>query len=492
MKTSISTLVSICIAISIVACNSSDNTEDLIDGGEGISDTDNDIDIGGDSDADTDADGDSDTDTDNDVDSDSDSDTDTDGDTDSDSDADSDSDTDADTDTDTDSDADTDGDTDSSSDADSDVDTDTDTDSDGFSYVIVHTGVDKCYGTGKNEISCPSKGQDYYGQDAQYVTNSPSYQDNGDGTITDLNTALMWQKTPPDDLYTWSNAGKYCEDLNLGGNDDWWLPTMKQLYSLTVFYGNFKNSIPYIDTDYFDFEYPDPSTGLRDMDAQYWSSNKYVGTTMRGDKSAFGFNFADGRIKSYPTGQGGGPTKSTYIRCVRGKEGYGENDFKDNGDGTITDSATGLMWMKADSGMTMKWGDALSYAENLVSAGYDDWRLPNTKELQSIVDYTHAPDATDQSASGPAIDPIFSLTETESWFWTSTTHNDNGFGIYVCIGQASAYNSNTGEFTVNAHGAGAQRSDPKRGEPTDYPQGLGPQKDQIRVYNYARAVRRDQ
>jgi hypothetical protein len=42
---------------------------------------------------------------------------------------------------------------------------------------------------------------------------------------------------------------------------------------------------------------------------------------------------------------------------------------------------------------------------------------------------------------------------------------------------------------VNAHGAGAQRSDPKSGDPADYPRGLGPQADEIRIYNYVRCVR---
>ena len=88
-----------------------------------------------------------------------------------------------------------------------------------------------------------------------------------------------------------------------------------------------------------------------------------------------------------------------------------------------------------------------------------------------------------------AIDPIFDLTETESWFGTSTTHNDNRFGIYICFGQALAYDKATGKFTINAHGAGAQRSDPKSGDPADYPEGLGPQRDQIRIYNYVRCVR---
>ncbi len=77
--------------------------------------------------------------------------------------------------------------------------------------------------------------------------------------------------------------------------------------------------------------------------------------------------------------------------------------------------------MKADSSTGMNWEKALEYAENLEYAGYNDWRLPNVKELHSIVDYRYAPDARDKNMRRPAIDPVFELTKAESWFWSSTT-----------------------------------------------------------------------
>ena len=80
------------------------------------------------------------------------------------------------------------------------------------------------------------------------------------------------------------------------------------------------------------------------------------------------------------------------------------NFFENNGDGTVTDHANGLMWSQADEGKGLLWADALAYAENSDLAGYDDWRLPNVKELQSIVDYTHSPSASDAANLGPAID----------------------------------------------------------------------------------------
>jgi hypothetical protein len=360
-------------------------------------------------------------------------------------------------------------------------------------YPIVDTGQERCYGNTK-EINYPKRGQPFYGQDAQYEGSKPSYKDNGNGTITDLNTGLMWQKRPDFVTRSWENAGKYANSLKLAGYDDWRLPTIKELFSIADFRGNIRTRTPYVETKYFDFQYPDTSTGAREIDAQYWSSNLYVGTTMRGDRSAFGFNFADGRIKSYPISFGRGLRRRPelhrirkYVRCVRGSA-YGKNNFVDNGDGTVTDRATGLMWMKADSKKTMNWEQALEHAESLEYAGYDDWRLPNVKELQSIVDYNRAPDARSASARGAAINPIFDLADKESWFWTGTTHIENLFGYYVCFGQAFSARKWNGK-PMNAHGAGAVRSDPKTGDPSKWANGLGPQSDAIRIFNYVRCVR---
>ena len=92
----------------------------------------------------------------------------------------------------------------------------------------------------------------------------------------------------------------------------------------------------------------------------------------------FGVNFADGRIKGYGTSIFG-REKTFFVLYVRGNTDYGVNNFTDNGDGTVTDAATGLMWKQDDSGSGMIWDDALSYCENLETAGYTDWRLPDAK-----------------------------------------------------------------------------------------------------------------
>ena len=364
------------------------------------------------------------------------------------------------------------------------------------------TGQDVCYDDA-GEMSCPAPGQAFHGQDSQYGGYQPAYLDHGDGTVTDQRTGLIWQKSPDfDNKRTWAQAQTYADALQLAGHDDWRLPTVKELYSLIDFRGSSMTvpPRPYIDTDYFDFQYPDPSTGDRLIDVQFWSSTAYVGLTMGGDATAFGVNFADGRIKGYPTLTGpGGQPFARYVRCVRGPQGYGENDYVDNGDETISDLATGLMWAKADSASPMNWEDALAHAEGLSLGGHTDWRLPNAKELQVIVDYARAPDATNPAQQGPAIDPIFDLTETESFCWAGTTlleappSQGVSHGVYVCFGQGLGWMEIppfSGNYVLqNVHGAGSQRSDPKSGDPAQYPHGLGPQGDVVRIFNYVRCVR---
>lgn len=361
------------------------------------------------------------------------------------------------------------------------------------SYPIVDTGQRSFYDD-QDVVAAPGVGEAFYGQDADYHGAQPAYQQNGDGTVSDLNTGLMWQASPDlDNKVTFAGAVVAAHTFNLAGYDDWRLPTIKELYSLIQFTGSSHTLTPYIDTAYFDFRFGDESSGERVIDGQYWSSTEYVGLTMGGDATVFGVNFADGRIKGYPRDVGpGGMPNTQFVRYVRGNPDYGINSFVDNGDGTIEDMATGLTWQGTDSGSTLDWQGALAYCENLDLAGAGDWRLPNAKELQSIVDYGRAPDALNPARVGPAINPVFEVTETESYYWTGTTLLEAppmlGTGthaVYIAFGQAWG---NMGGWT-NVHGAGAQRSDPKSGYPAEWADGMGPQGDEIRIYNYARCVR---
>ena len=383
-------------------------------------------------------------------------------------------------------------------------------------YAVIDTGQLYCYDN-TNELSiCPVEDEPFYGQDNQYVRLPCDYSDNGDGTVTDNVTGLMWQKSPDTDgdgdidaadKLTYDEALAGAETLTLAGYSDWRLPTIKELYSLIDFSGvdpsGFEGTdtsglIPFIDTRYFDFAYGDTAAGERIIDAQYASSNLYVDDNA--GSLLFGVNFADGRIKGYGlTIPGSGTEKTFYIIYVRGNTNYGDNSFVDNGDGTIIDRTTKMMWSKDDCGEGLTWEEALDWVEvknGTHFLGYSDWRMPNVKELQSIVDYTRSPGTTGSAA----IDPLFSTTSIINeagqtdfpFFWSSTTHanwtetSGGSAGAYVAFGRAMGYMDGT---WTDVHGAGAQRSDPKTGDPKDYPTGHGPQGDAIRIFNYVRLVR---
>ena len=368
-------------------------------------------------------------------------------------------------------------------------------------YVVVDTGQNVSFGNTR-QIATPSQGGAFSGQDAQYAGPQPAYTGNGDGTVTDLNTGLMWQQDPGAKT-TYDMAARGAGSFRLGGYDDWRLPTIKELYSLIDFSGSDPSGYigsdtsrltPFIDARFFDFSYGNAAVGERIIDSQYASSTLYVANTGGdGGRTLFGVNFADGRIKGYGLTIHGAD-KTFFVMYVRGNPEYGRNLPAANGDGTVTDTATGLMWQQADSGRGMNWQGALAYAEGLALAGHTDWRLPNAKELQSIVDYARSPDTTGSAA----IDPVFAASAVVNeagardypCYWTSTTHAaQNGMGeaaAYVAFGRAMG---NMRGGWLDVHGAGAQRSDPKSGDPAAWPFGRGPQGDAIRIHNYVRCVR---
>jgi len=164
---------------------------------------------------------------------------------------------------------------------------------------------------------------------------------------------------------------------------------------------------------------------------------------MGGAKTVFGVNLADGRIKGYPISNPGGAKKYT-VRFVCGNTEYGKNNFSNNGDGTISDLATGLMWEQNDSKKGVNWEAALLLVvkrnkENYL--GHNDWRLPDAKELQSLLDYSRSP----QKTKSAAINPLFRVTEIKDesgktnfpFYWTSTTHVGQPGGdaaVYICFG----------------------------------------------------------
>jgi hypothetical protein len=400
-----------------------------------------------------------------------------------------------------------------------------------LSYPVVDTAQSKCYNA-NGEITCPASGAAFYGQDAQFIGHAPNYTLSTNGVLVmDNITGLTWERSPDTqddgnltkaDKLNYTNAMAHCPAhaaANYQGYSDWRLPSIKELYSLIQFNGTDPSGYsgtdtsgltPFINTTYFQFAYGQTSAGERIIDSQYASSNLYVDTSS--EQKLFGVNFADGRIKGYGLVING-TEKTFFVQCVRGNPSYGINAFVDNGDQTITDQATGLMWTKSDSAAGMNWQEALTWvqtqnAQNYL--GHSDWRLPNAKELQSILDYTRSP-GTSNSAAIAAIFNATSFTNEGSqtdwpWYWTATTHatytGGGASGIYLAFGRASGWQKVPPTAPcyslMDVHGAGAQRSEPKVSagreiigttcsDSTAY--GKGPQGDVQRSANYVRLVR---
>lgn len=397
-----------------------------------------------------------------------------------------------------------------------------------LSYAIVDTNQTKFYGNTDEIEAVYSVDDAFYGQDANFNGYQPSYTVSNDGKVVfDNVTGLTWMRGPnttletpqAEDKMTFDAAKEYVKEINemnYGGYSDWRLPSLKEMYSLIQFVGTdpaidattTEGLIPFIDDEAFNFAYGEVDKRERVIDSQYLTTNVYIGSGDTLEETLyFGVNFADGRIKGYGALMpfGDKVDKTFFVQLVRGNEQYGENDFVNNNDGTISDKATALMWSQNDSMEGMTWENALAWvqeknAENYL--GHSDWRLPNAKEMQSIIDYDNAPDYNGK----PSIDTdFFNTSEIENeefvkdypWYWTGTTHLDSEgsaeYGVYVPFGRAMGYENGW----LDVHGAGCQRSDPKSeaaySKLTKKDNGYfytgAPQGDAIRIFNYVRLVR---
>ena len=366
--------------------------------------------------------------------------------------------------------------------------------SDDLPYKIVDTGVTAFYDNNREISYVPGSGSVFNGQDATYCGNQPRYSfvDSEQKVVRDENTGLMWMRyLSPQGKMTYEQAKRTYHLVNLGGFNDWRIPNVKELFSLIKFTGSMAGGAEaggerFIDTNYFEQPLGNTSIGEREIDAQVLSGTEYTGRVFGGQQCNFGVNFIDGRIKCYPR------HGYFYVRLVRGNPNYGQNRFENNGD-TVSDLNTGLMWQRNDAGPG-HWPGALQYCLRLDLGGFTDWRLPNVKELQSIVDYSRGP----QTTNTPAIDSIFNTTRIRltdgsydyPYYWSGTTHVDGRpiWAAYVAFGQG--WGAPWGNSLVDVHGAGSQRSDPKIiGPGRTYPEFFGPQGDMRVVNNYARCVR---
>ncbi len=262
---------------------------------------------------------------------------------------------------------------------------------------------------------------------------SRGYTNNADGTVTDQATGLIWQRCSIGQTFTftgcsgsastmnWSTAGSTCASLNFAGRS-WRLPSYEELETLV----DYSVANPNINS----IAFPNTPGNF------YWSSTTYPENT----------NLA--RITDMGSGTSALLTKtlSYSVRCVSGpSKGYSAV-FVDNGDGTILDRSTGLVWQKCSNGQSNNsvclgfpspefWLDGITYCNGLNLASRS-WRLPNTNELKSIVN-TNA-------SSGPKIDTGFFPGTAASYYWTSTNSPFN------LIADAYLIDFDTGEIVIDS------------------------------------------
>lgn len=266
------------------------------------------------------------------------------------------------------------------------------------------TGQYNSYDVNGDVISDGSLKDDGYYQSgmARYFTRS------GVGIVTDYSAGLvqMWQDNSNVVLKPWitqenadaknyddtsgDTAVSYCSNLTLGGYNDWRLPTVNELRNLAD-YGN----TPALESI---FQY-----GPEDRsDKDYWSATTFV----EDESIAWSIEYFTGK-----TGPLVSKANDALVRCIRGGSELTAELVRNDTSGIVTDQTTQLMWQDNTINAKMSWTNAFQYCETLTDGGYDDWRLPNVNELNSIVDYTR---------SSPAINPVFQYADS-SYYWSSTS-----------------------------------------------------------------------
>ena len=244
------------------------------------------------------------------------------------------------------------------------------------------------------QVSCPTSGN-FQGQDGDYRINVPEYEARGD-VVFDTVTLLSWTFAHQA-AETLGDAEAHCADLasdNLGDLDDWRVPSRYEL--MTLFdYGNDSRMIPAAFASYG--EAP-----------AMWTSTPFAG------ESGFGwlFNPQTGFLGFAELAELAELDVEPLVRCVSGE--LPERTFEAINSDAVFDTRTRLTWQRALVAEEALWRDALAGCEELELDGHDDWRLPNAKEMMSIVADTR---------TDPAFSSLFEQPGGENpslAIWTST------------------------------------------------------------------------
>jgi hypothetical protein len=246
-----------------------------------------------------------------------------------------------------------------------------------------------------------------------HLPNASSYADNGDGTVTDRVTGLVWQKAVSASA-TFAAAPAYCAGLTLPAPPGfaWQVPTRIQLLSIL-----------------------DPTTGAA-VDAPFLGSGqppggKYTWTSTPWVVSQIATKPQDAWMVNF--GGGGGLTSNAaaqssteWVRCVAAPATtpLPYPHYVQAGDGEVQDVETGLIWAQASHNALMTQAEATAYCASLGLNGHT-WRLPSVNELASLVD-----DNPDIKKVSPAIDQcVFSDTSPNTYYISSSSWGATPWGL---------------------------------------------------------------
>ena len=264
------------------------------------------------------------------------------------------------------------------------------------------TGQTICYDTAGGVIACAGTGQDGDIQ-AGVAWPSPRFTVSGACVIDNL-TGLMWpQNGNLFGLRTWDQALSDANGLTLCGYSDWRLPNVNELESLV--YAGQDNTAAWLNTQGFSnvrVGYYWSATSYAGFPRWTWIVTLWDGYVSTGGKAYNSYYVWPVRAGSPPSAvelpQTGQTTCYGTLGGVIACAGTGQDGdirtgvawpsprFTVSGD-CVTDNLTGLMWVQRPDSTTRTWQQALDYANGLTLCGYSDWRLPNRKELRSLIHY---------------------------------------------------------------------------------------------------------
>lgn len=316
---------------------------------------------------------------------------------------------------------------------------------------VPKTGQTFCWSSSGELIDCIGTGQDAEYQ-AGTASPTPRFVDNNDGTVTDKLTSLIWlQDADRFGEVTWEQALENARNLSAGScglNDnsqpgDWRLPNIKEFFSL-IDYGNADPIIPDDARKLFKNVRSSiywTSTSFAPAPTLAWMMTTGIGPTVFDLKINPNRMWpVRGESKVVPqTGQKNcyDPKNTNLLNpfefypCAgTGQDGELQSGvpwpnprFTDNHNGTVTDNLTSLVWLKNGDPFGLRtWEQALKDCRKLSSGKYGlsdnskpgDWRLPNIKEIESLIDYgSFGPCLPDRGSAFENVKP--------SSYWTSTS-----------------------------------------------------------------------